>query len=39
MTKKAQRGTLFNPQEEVKKTYYANEKGEIYQPSDHIEVN
>lgn len=37
ITKKRQRGTLFNPAEEVKKTYYVNSKGEIYQPADHIE--
>lgn len=37
LAKKSQRGTLFNATEEVKKTYYVNEKGEIYQPSDHIE--
>lgn len=37
ITKKRPRGTLFNAEEEVKDTYYANSKGEIYQPSEHIE--
>jgi hypothetical protein len=37
MTKKKQRGTVFNPEEEVKKTYYTNSKGEIIQPAEHIE--
>ena len=37
ITKKHQRGTLFNAEGEVKKTYYVNSKGEIYQPAEHIE--
>jgi hypothetical protein len=37
ITKKKPRGTLFNPTEKAKECVYVNTKGEIYQPSDHIE--
>jgi hypothetical protein len=37
ITKKKPRGTLFNPVEKAKDCLYINTKGEIYQPSDHIE--
>jgi len=37
ITKKVRKGKLFNPEEEVKKCFYFNSKGEIYQPADHIE--
>jgi len=36
-TKKKRRGTVFNPKEEMEKCLYRNSKGEIYQPSNHIE--
>lgn len=31
------KGKVFNPEVEVQKCLYRNTKGEIYQPSDHIE--
>lgn len=37
ITKKKPKGTLFNAKEAVEKCLYRNAKGEIYQPSDHIE--
>jgi hypothetical protein len=37
ITKKKPRGTLFNPTEKAKECLYIDTKGEIYQPSDHIE--
>lgn len=37
ITKKVPRGKIFNAKEAVKKCFYINSKGEIYQPADHIE--
>lgn len=37
ITKKTRKGKIFDPAEAAKKCLYINTKGEIYQPSDHIE--